>query len=385
MQRKFPDQSQTSADFAALLVRTGHLTEWQSRKLLKGKHRGFFLGSYRLNSHLAKGGMSTLYAAEHVISGQQRTLKVLPPGKVNQASFLPRFLREARLASQLRHENIVRTYRILKTSADKSGLNVIVMELLHGRDFFRLVTEDGPLPVGKAVELIRQAALGLEYAHRQGLVHRDIKPGNLFLTDSGTVKVVDFGLAAILEGVHDDHLTQDHNERVLGTADYLAPEQAIDSHQADARADIYALGCAFYFLLTGRPPFSEGTLAQRLLAHQMKTPTDITTLRNDIPQTVQQLLQQMLAKDRNNRIQSASDVATTLETWQATSTISPTALLCPPADNKPRRLSGYARQLTRVRPKRRQKTAETPTACIQAAETKTTGLAAEATDHATTR
>jgi len=158
----------------------------------------------------------------------------------------------------------------------------------------------------RAAALIRQAALGLEYAHQNGLVHRDIKPGNLFLSDDGALRILDLGLAQDFDS--DENLTRDHNERVLGTADYLAPEQATDSHTVDARADIYALGCSLYFLLTGRPPFTEGTLIQRLVAHQTKTPDAVTAFRDDVPESLRNILGRMMTKDRDQRISSAAKV-----------------------------------------------------------------------------
>ena len=300
-----------ASELAEFLVAQGTITEWQSRKLLLGKHRGFQLGGFQLRSHLARGGMSTLYVAREEATGTDRALKVLPPAKAGEASYLPRFMREARLASELNHGNIMRVLDVVCHHDHGQDVNFMVMELLHGRDLFNEVSERGPLPALEAAEIFRQAAVGLQYAHDRGLVHRDVKPGNLFLTVDGVVKIVDLGLAAITED-QVENLTREYNERVLGTADYLAPEQAGDSHTVDSRADIYGLGCTLYFVLTGRPPFTDGNLAQRILAHQTKEPQDVAEIRDDVPESLLALLSEMLTKSRDQRIQSCEEIAARL-------------------------------------------------------------------------
>lgn len=321
----------SAAELAELLVADGTLTEWQSKKLLLGKHRGFQLGGFLLRSHLARGGMSTLYVARDAQTGVDRALKVLPPAKVGEASYLPRFMREARLASELDHPNIMRVLDVICHDDNGQDVNFMVMELLHGRDLFNEVAERGPLPALETAEIFRQSAIGLQYAHDRGLVHRDVKPGNLFLTEDGVVKIVDLGLAAISED-QVENLTREYNERVLGTADYLAPEQAVDSHTVDARADIYGLGCTLYFVLTGRPPFTEGNLAQRILAHQTKEPQSVAELRDDVPESLLDLLSEMLTKSRDERIQTCSDVADRLA--QIIADPGPNASYHPPEDEQ---------------------------------------------------
>ncbi len=366
---RFPVESSNAEQFASLLITKRLITKWQADKLLLGKHRGFFLGPYQLKSHLARGGMSTLYVAQHTKTGDVRALKVLPPAKAAEASYLPRFLREAELASRLHHTNVMQVFDILSFSDAGQTVHFMVMELLHGRDLFNEVTQRGPLPVKDACDIIRQAADGLQYAHEAGLVHRDIKPGNLFLTEEGVVKIVDLGLAAILEG-QAESLTREYDERVLGTADYLAPEQAVDSHTVDGRADIYALGCALYFALSGRPPFVDGNLAQRILAHQTKDPQDISEIRGDVPQQIQYLLKAMLKKNRDARIQTCSEIAAELSGWLKSSgdeaRFSQKPTLLEPRD--PAETS--SRKLRRLAPKKSQ--SETPTDSIRAAETSTT-------------
>ncbi len=289
------------------------ITEWQAEKLLQGKHRGFALGQYVIQDKVARGGMSTIYAGRHRETGELHALKVLPLSKTYKASYLPRFRREAELAGRLVHPNIVRVYQIHQESDGRHDVYFMAMELLPGRDLFDLVNEQGALPCRHAARFIRQAAFGLQFAHDAGLVHRDVKPGNLFLHDDGNIRLLDLGLANDFES--DESLTREYNERVLGTADYLSPEQAIDSHLADARSDIYSLGCTFYFLLTGRPPFYEGSLTQRILAHQTRTPEPVHTFRSDVPSPLIDLLSDMLQKDCRQRVQSAAAVADRLGAW----------------------------------------------------------------------
>ena len=210
----------------------------------------------------------------------------------------------------------MRVFGVFSGTDGQTEVHFMAMELLQGRDLFEIVNADGPLPCRKAVEFIRQAALGLEYAHNAGLVHRDIKPGNLFLSDDQTVRILDLGLAQDFDS--EENLTRDFNERVLGTADYLAPEQAADSHTVDTRADIYSLGCSLYFLLTGQPPFTEGTLVQRLISHQTKIPPAVAEFRSDVPDELIQILLKMMAKNRKDRTSTAGDVVERLSSFLAT-------------------------------------------------------------------
>ncbi len=297
----------STQDILIWLLKKKLITTWHAEKLVQGRFRGFFLGDYKLLNRVARGGMSTIYAAMHKESKEIHALKVLPLSKTNQASFLQRFQREAAVTQRLNHPNIVRVFGIFSGTDGQTDVHFMAMELLQGRDLFEVVNADGPMPCRKAAEFIRQAALGLEHAHKAGLVHRDIKPGNLFLSDDQTVRVVDLGLAQDFDS--EENLTREFNERVLGTADYLSPEQAADTHTVDARSDLYSLGCSLYFLLTGQPPFTEGTLVQRLIAHQTKTPPAIVEFRRDVPEELNQILSRMLAKNRKDRTSTAADVA----------------------------------------------------------------------------
>lgn len=305
-------KSQAIAD---ALVSDELVTKWQVEKLLAGKHKGFFLGKYKLLGLLGKGGMSSVYLAEHVLMRRRCAIKVLPSKRINDSSYLARFHREAQAVASVDHPNIVRAYDVDHAQDRDSQIHFLVMEYVTGRSMQEIVMQDGPVEFPDAVEYIRQAAEGLEHAHRAGLVHRDIKPGNLLVDSTATVKILDMGLARFFNDSDENPLTIAHDEKVLGTADYLAPEQALDSHTVDQRADIYSLGCSLYFLLTGHPPFTDGTLAQRLMWHQVKEFPPLTDSRLDCPPSLMTLLNRMVAKKPDDRFQSAGETAEACAQW----------------------------------------------------------------------
>ena len=213
----------------------------------------------------------------------------------------------------------------------------LVMEFVDGRDLQQTVKKSGPMEYATAADYIRQAAEGLGHAHSNGLIHRDVKPANLLVDQKNVVKVLDLGLARFTDEDRAS-LTVQYDENVLGTADYLAPEQAIDSHGVDARADIYSLGCAFYFLLTGHPPFPDGTLPQRLMAHQKQQPPSIAKERPDAPADLVEICMKMMAKKPADRYQSMNDVAQALRRWLADRGLGSSAARSPRSD-----LSGSGR------------------------------------------
>ncbi len=284
------------------LIETGLITPWQSEKIQSGKYKGYFLGKYKLLGHLGTGGMSSVYLGEHTITGQKRALKVLPRRKVDDKSYFDRFYREGRAAASLSDPNVVRIYDIC--GEDKT--HYMVMEYVQGKDLYEVVNEGGPLDYDKALEYTVQAAKGLQHAHDMKLVHRDVKPANLLLTENGNVKILDLGLALLTED--EESLTVLHNERVMGTADYLAPEQAVNSHEVDHRADIYGLGCTLYFFLAGHPPFPKGSLAQRIAMHQTQEPGEITLDRPDCPPEIVALCKRMMKKSVDDRFQTCHEV-----------------------------------------------------------------------------
>lgn len=306
-----PDASPDDAQpLAAFLVEKGLVTAWQAEKLMERKYRGFFLGKYRMLRLLGSGGMSTVYLAEHRLMHRQRAIKVLPRQRVNDSSYLARFHLEAQATAQLDHPNIVRCYDV----DNEDDTHYIVMEYIEGKDLNTMVRENGPLPLELACHYVAQAAEGLHHAHQNGLIHRDVKPANLLVDARGVVKVLDLGLT-LFSDAERASLTIEHNENVLGTADYLAPEQAVNSHNVDHRADIYGLGCTMYYLLTGRPPFPEGTLAQRIAKHQTQMPEDIRKFRPDCPRDLADICVKMMQKRPEKRYADMREVADVLREW----------------------------------------------------------------------
>ncbi len=286
------------------LVGGGILTQWQANKLLAGKCKGFYLGSYRLLRPLGKGGMGIVYLGEHHVMKRLMALKILPPHAVADSRRIERFKAEARACAQLDHPNIVRAYDF----ADAGDKLYIVMEYVDGVDLQYAIQRDGPMSVADALDVLVQATGGLAHAHERGIIHRDIKPSNLLMRTDGVVKLSDLGLARI--GWGGDGEPEQH--RMMGTADFVAPEQAINSTSVDARADIYSLGCTLYYLLSGQSPFA-GTSAQRLAKHQTVPVPDIRTVRVDCPVAIADLIARMTAKRPDNRPKSAVELLAQLQ------------------------------------------------------------------------
>ncbi len=302
------------SELASNMIRDGVLTQFQAEQLLQGKWRRFSIGKYRVLERLGTGGMGSVYLCEHTLMRRRVALKVLPTAKADDPAALERFYREARAVAAVDHPNIVRAYDI--DQEDK--IHFLVMEHVDGSSLQEIIKKTGPMDVVRACHYIRQAAQGLQHAHETaGLVHRDIKPGNLLVDRGGVVKVLDMGLARFFHD-KDDGLSQKYDENVLGTADYLAPEQAIDSHTADIRADIYSLGATFYFMLTGQTPFGEGTVAQKLIWHQTRQPRPLQSLRADVPSEVVAIVEKMMAKDPAQRYPTPEHVIEALVPWTQT-------------------------------------------------------------------
>jgi serine/threonine protein kinase len=300
--------------FATQLVREGVLTHFQAEQFLQGKWRRFTIGKYKVLERLGAGGMGSVYLCEHMLMRRRVAVKVLPESKSQDTSSLARFYREARAVAALDHPNIVRAYDI--DQDDK--LHFLVMEHVDGASLQEIVKRAGPLSVLRAAHYMRQAALGLQHAHETAaLVHRDIKPGNILVDRNGVVKVLDMGLARFFHD-EEDQLTKKFDENVLGTADYLSPEQALESHTVDIRGDIYSLGATFYYCLTGRTPFAEGSVAQKLIWHQTRAPKPIRTFRAEIPDGIVAIIDKMMAKAAADRFQSPQELADALAPWTQT-------------------------------------------------------------------
>jgi serine/threonine protein kinase len=319
---RLPHSMQPLAD--ALLAEQ-LITPWQLRHLSSGRTRGFFLGRYKLLSFLSTGGMSTVYLAEHTLVGRKVALKVLLEGQVEPVT-LERFRRECLAIGSLDHDNIVRAHDF----ATDGQFHYLVMEYVPGSNLESLVSTRGPLAPYLAADYLRQAARGLACAHAAGYIHRDIKPANLLLSNKGVVKLLDLGVAKIAELDH-TRLTVDNQQTLLGTVDYLAPEQAVDSHAVDKRADLYSFGCTLFYLLIGRPPFDKGTQAQRLLSHQITPPPSLRNLRPDVPRGLDWICRKLMAKKPEQRYPSCEALINDLDGWLAeadrvTATESPTVL-----------------------------------------------------------
>ena len=287
------------------LVNAGMITRFHADKLAAGKYKGFLLGSYLILDQLGAGGMGQVYLAEHAHMRRLVALKVLDPRAFeNDPVARERFFREARAAGTLDHPNIVRVFDLCQ----EGKILYLVMEYVEGLSLQALVTQVAPLDVATACHYARQVAFGLQNAHEMGFVHRDIKPANLLLDRTGVVKILDLGLVRS-EADAGTMLTQQlDNKNILGTADYVAPEQAVDSSKVDVRADIYSLGATLYFLLAGRPLFPEGRTAQKLVWQQIKEPVPIARLRPDVPPELAAVIHRMLQKRPADRFSSVAEV-----------------------------------------------------------------------------
>src|SRR5579883_750569 len=265
---------------------------------------------YRLLGVLGEGGMGVVYKAVHRVLDRVLALKVLHRRFTDHPDFIERFRQEARALALLSHPHIA-----LAHDAEQAGdLHFLVMEYLPGLSLDRVVAQRGPLPVAEACDYVRQAALGVQHAFEHGLIHCDIKPQNLMRTPAGQIKVLDFGLARLARESGEE-ATPLPSGTFAGTPDYIAPEQARAPHTADARADVYSLGCTLYFLLTGRPPFPEGSALAKLLSHQDRPPPSLNASRAEVPAALVEFVERMLAKDPAGRPTSAADVASQLATF----------------------------------------------------------------------
>ncbi len=372
IQRTLLPQYAHAPELALALVADNWLTAYQVEELLQGRGPGLLLGAYRILEPIGQGGMGQVFKAEQRRLNRTVALKVIHHDCLaNNREAIRRFRREAQAAAQLSHPNTIIVY-----DADQVGdTHFIVMEYVEGIDLARLVKHFGRLPIQAAYEFIRQAALGLQHAHDKGLVHRDVKPSNLLIArppltaarrlsgapisvsapvppsptdgpdagpsvssalaldvlDGGVVKILDLGLARLMEFEprHDEApLTQ--AGRVMGTPDYIAPEQARDPRGVDGRADIYSLGCTFYFLLTGRPPFVAETTVEKLLMHQLDEAEPVEQLRPETPPGLAAIIRKMMEKQPAQRYQTALEVCQALAAVAAVNT--PVAAEAPAAD-----------------------------------------------------
>jgi len=302
-------EPQTPKDLADALINEGVLTHFQAEKLIAGRWRGFLISSkYRLLERLGAGGMGAVYLCEHIHMGRKVALKILPISQAEDAASLARFYREARAVARLDHPNIVRAHDI--DQDDK--LHFIVLEFVDGCNLHDFIRRNGTTTPERAAHYIRQAALGLQHAHEAGLVHRDIKPGNLLIDRQGVVKILDMGLARFFHEDSAAFIKEYEVGYINGTGDYIAPEQIVDS-RVDIRADIYSLGGTMYYLLTGKSPFQDGTNAQKIIWHQVRHPKSLRALRPDVPEALVQVFERIVAKEPDRRYQTPKELADALE------------------------------------------------------------------------
>jgi serine/threonine protein kinase len=312
--RALPDGRREDPEFLAdYLVKGGRLSRFQARKLLQGKTRGLILSHFQVLAPIGRGGMSTVYLArDSHRDGALVALKVLPPKRARQEErVLARFRREMEMCQRVAHPNVAQTFE----AGEEHGVCYIAMEFIPGRSLYRLVLEDGPLSVPRAARLFAEVAAGLDHAHRRGLIHRDLKPSNIMVTPNDHAKVLDLGLAIMEDEGPVDRTIVGGRGYVVGTMDYIAPEQAEDAAKVDPRSDIYGLGCTLYFALTGGPPFPGGNSLQKIMRHRTEEPVPVWQLNPAVPHGFLCLLNRMMAKKPEQRFESANQACQELLSW----------------------------------------------------------------------
>ena len=318
--RQLPANAQSNPDrLASYLVEQAILTEFQMEKLLRGHWQGLVVGPYQLLCPLGRGAMGIVYLARcgdplAFHADRLVALKVLPPKKSREEPrTLARFHRESFIGLKLpSHPNLTRSLE----AGEANGVHYLAMEYAHGRNVRQLVQELGQMRVRQAARLFREVALGLDQAHRVGLVHRDLKPANIVVLPHGQAKILDFGFALFLGEVesHDPMIIGGAGYTV-GTMDYLAPEQALNAAKVTAKADIYSLGCCLYFALTGSHPFPQGSAQDKIRAHRWDRPRPIKQFQPDLPDEFANLVDWFMAKNPELRPESMTEVARQLAVW----------------------------------------------------------------------
>ena len=297
------------ATFAAGLVEDGLLTAYQSSVLQQGKPQALNFGNYLLVDQLGSGASGHVFKARHKTSGRMTAIKVLSTDTAQDATAVKRFEREMQAAGRLAHPNIVKTF----DAGQWNGQHYLVMEYVEGRDMASVVKTQGPLDVASALRYLEQAAEGLRYAHQEGIVHRDIKPGNLLLDAQGNVRLLDLGLARFADS--GDGLTA--TQQVMGTVDYMSPEQSADTKRADARADVYSLGATLWYFLTGKKLYEGKGVVERIMLHRSAPIPSLVAVRPEVPAWVDGLLKRMVAKSPDDRFQTMSDLLKALRRGDA--------------------------------------------------------------------
>lgn len=301
-----PGKTISDEQLSKKLVELGKLNRWQAESLRRANVK-FQLGPYRLIDSLGQGGMGEVYKAEHSIMGRIVAVKVLPPHKSTPEA-IASFAREIRTQAQLDHENLVRAY----DAGHDQKVHFLVTEYVPGTNLRKLIRREHRLTMQSAASIISQAARGLAYAHSRGLIHRDVKPGNLLVTPDGHCKVSDLGLSGYFE---DPEQTDIHGGKVVGTADYLAPEQITAPDRPTPVSDIYSLGCTLYYAVTGKVPFPGGSAKEKARNHCQTPPLDPRRLNPELSEEFVEVIGDMMAKNPAERIQSAGEVMARLAPW----------------------------------------------------------------------
>jgi serine/threonine protein kinase len=292
------DSRDDAQRLAEHFVRLGKLSHFQARKLLNGTWAGLVLGPYHVIMPIGRGGMGTVYLAREAKSPRLLALKILPPKKARQSErLIARFLREMELSQRVVHPNLTQTYDVGQTM----GVYYIAMEYIAGVNLYRVVATGGPLPIRRAASIFAQAAAGLEAAHAGGLIHRDLKPSNIMVTPSNQVKILDLGLAIMSDGESGDTHVIGGKGYVVGSMDYISPEQTEDPSAVDARSDLYGLGCTMYFALTGQPPFPGGDSKSKIRRHRRSVPPPLQELNPLVPADFAAIVHPLLAKRPEDR------------------------------------------------------------------------------------
>ncbi len=313
------EQRDDAVALAEHLMRQGKLTRFQAGKLLGGVCQGLILGPFRILTPLGKGGMGTVFLVRDERSDQLVALKVLPPRLARtEERMVARFRREMEMSQKVAHPHLAWTYEV----GEHHGVHYIAMEYIPGRTLSRLVTEEGPLHWKRAARLCAEVASGLEHAHNQGLIHRDLKPSNIQITPRDHAKVLDLGLA-LAHGEQGDTMVVGGQGYIVGSMDYIAPEQTLDAVGVDRRCDIYSLGCTLYFALTGRPPFPGGTSKEKIYRHRSEEPTPLAALLPSLPGGFVALVERMMCKDPAGRPPSAVAVEEELRAWASGEVVQP--------------------------------------------------------------
>lgn len=302
-------QIETPQQAARLLVKNRLITPFQAERLLAGRARGFYIDYYKVLEILGVGGMGCIYVAEDVKTHRRVALKVLTTRHEMDSGMRARFQLEARAGLKLKHPNVCQTLH----TGDTGAITYMALEYVKGISLHELIALGGPVKWDQACDMFMQAAAGLHHSHQSGLVHRDVKPANFLVDREGQVKILDFGLALLKDDEDAEFsLQMIFGHDCLGTADYIAPEQTINSSQVDCRADVYSLGCTMYLTLTGKFPFAYKHTAQKLEAHRTKQAKPISELKPDVPPEVVKIVERMMEKDPAKRFKNCAEVEAAL-------------------------------------------------------------------------